>query len=68
MKQHNQCTCQGCDEVLNLEDLAPWLRQSTHTLYKRAAAGYPAFPRRLPGRNITVTCNAVKSWMRETTR
>ena len=39
MKQHNPCTCQGCNEVLDLTDLASWLHTSTHTLYKWASVG-----------------------------
>jgi predicted DNA-binding transcriptional regulator AlpA len=67
MKQHNPCTCQGCDEVLDLNDLASWLHTSTHTLYKWASVGYPTFPRRLALRNkrIAVTCNSVKHWLIE---
>ena len=67
MEQHNPYTCQGCDQVLDLECLAIWLQTSTHTLYKWASVGYPTFPRRLALRNkrIAVTCNSVKSWLIE---
>jgi hypothetical protein len=65
---HKPQTCQGCDEVLHLDDLSTWLRHSTHTLYKWASVGYPAFPRRLPGRTIAVTCVAAKAWLREMTK
>jgi hypothetical protein len=40
MEQHNPCTCQGCDEVLDLEILATWLHISTHTLYKVTSTTY----------------------------
>ena len=70
MKQHNPCTCQGCDEVLDLQDLASWLHTSTHTLYKWAAVGYPTFPRRLRlgNKRIAVTCQSVKHWLGEVAR
>jgi predicted DNA-binding transcriptional regulator AlpA len=67
MEQHNPYTCQGCDQVLDLDDLANWLHTSSHTLYKWASVGYPTFPRRLALRNkrIAVTCNSVKHWLIE---
>jgi predicted DNA-binding transcriptional regulator AlpA len=67
MNTHNACQCAGCDQVLHLDELALWFNESTSTLYKWAAAGYPAFPRRLNLRNkrIAVTCNSVKSWLKE---
>ena len=67
MEQHNPYTCQGCDQVLDLDDLATWLHTSTHTLYKWASVGYPTFPRRLRlgNKRIAVTCNSVKHWMSE---
>lgn len=65
--EHNPYTCQGCDQVLDLGDLANWLHTSTHTLYKWASVGYPTFPRRLRlgNKRIAVTCNSVKHWMSE---
>ena len=62
---HDTMTCPGCDRVLHLHDLAAWLGESPHTLYKWAAVGYPAFPRRLRLRNrrVAVTCASVKTWM-----
>jgi predicted DNA-binding transcriptional regulator AlpA len=66
-QQHQPSTCQGCDEVLDLEILATWLHTSTHTLYKWASVGYPTFPRRLrlANKRIAVTCNSVKHWLNE---
>jgi predicted DNA-binding transcriptional regulator AlpA len=66
-QQHKASTCQGCDEVLDLEQLATWLHTSTHTLYKWASVGYPTFPRRLrlANKRIAVTCNSVKHWLNE---
>ena len=62
---HDPTTCQGCDSVLHLQDLAEWLHESTHTLYKWAAIGYPEFPKRLRLRNrrVAVTCKATKAWL-----
>ena len=70
MEQHNPYTCQGCDRVLLMEELASWLQTSTHTLYKWATVGYPAFPKRLRFRNqrIAVTCSSVKHWLHECAR
>jgi predicted DNA-binding transcriptional regulator AlpA len=67
---HEAARCGGCDQVLDLDTLTELLGASTHTLYKWAAAGYPAFPRRLclPNRRIAVTCKATKAWMQEVTR
>jgi predicted DNA-binding transcriptional regulator AlpA len=66
-QQHKASTCQGCGEVLDLEQLATWLHTSTHTLYKWASVGYPTFPRRLRlgNKRIAVTCNSVKHWLIE---
>jgi predicted DNA-binding transcriptional regulator AlpA len=65
--EHNPYTCQGCDQVLDLDDLANWLHTSSHTLYKWASVGYPTFPRRLrlANKRIAVTCNSVKQWLSE---
>jgi predicted DNA-binding transcriptional regulator AlpA len=65
--EHNPYTCQGCDQVLDLDDLANWLHTSSHTLYKWASVGYPTFPRRLrlANKRIAVTCNSVKHWLSE---
>lgn len=64
---HDADRCGGCDQVLHLESITELLGVSAHTIYKWAAAGYPAFPRRLrlPNRRIAVTCNALKGWMKE---
>ncbi len=61
---HDMTTCTGCDAVLHLDDLAAWLGESVHTLYKWAAIGYPAFPKRMRLRNkhIVVTCRMAKAW------
>ena len=67
---HDADRCGGCDRVLDLDTLTELLGVSTHTLYKWAAAGYPAFPRRLRLRNrsIAVTCKSTKVWMLEVTQ
>ena len=67
---HDPNTCPGCDRVLHLDELADWLGESPHTLYKWAAVGHPCFPRRLRLRNrrIAVTCASVKAWLVEVTR
>ena len=67
---HDHTTCPGCDRVLHLDELATWLDESPHTLYKWAAVGHPCFPKRLRLRNrrIAVTCQSVKAWLAEVTR
>ena len=67
---HDPTTCPGCDRVLHLAELAAWLDESPHTLYKWAAVGHPAFPRRLRLRNrrVAVTCASVKAWLVEVAR
>ena len=67
---HDHTTCPGCDQVLHLAELADWLGESAHTLYKWAAIGHPTFPHRLRLRNrrIAVTCAAVKAWLVEVAR
>ena len=67
---HDPTTCPGCDRVLHLSELADWLDESPHTLYKWAAVGHPAFPRRIHLRNrrIAVTCRSVKAWLVEVAR
>ena len=70
MNPHDHLTCPGCDRVLHLEDLAAWLGESVHTLYKWSSMGHPHFPRRLRLRNkrIAVTCRSTKSWIVEVSR
>lgn len=70
MATYSHTDCEGCDQVLHLSDLTQWLNESPSTLYKWAAAGYPAFPRRLTLRNgrIAVTCNSMKSWLKVSVR
>ena len=67
---HDPTTCPGCDRVLHLSDLADWLGESIHTLYKWAAVGYPCFPKRLNLRNrrVAVTCKSVKAWLEAVAR
>ncbi len=67
---HDPNTCPGCDRVLHLSELADWLGESPHTLYKWAAVGHPCFPKRLRLRNrrIAVTCASVKAWLVAVTR
>ncbi len=67
---HDPTTCPGCDRVLHLTDLADWLGESPHTLYKWAAIGYPTFPKRfgLRNRRVAVTCASVKAWLVEVAR
>ncbi len=67
---HDHTTCPGCDRVLHISELAGWLDESVHTLYKWAAIGYPTFPRRLALRNrrVAVTCTSVKASLVEVAR
>jgi len=64
---HDHATCPGCDQVLHIGDLAAWLGESVHTLYKWSAIGSPVFPRRLRLRNgrVATTCRLTKAWLAE---
>lgn len=64
---HDVATCNGCDTVLHIADIAYWLHESVHTLYKYSAIGYPAFPKRLHLRNgrVATTCKFTKAWLEE---
>lgn len=66
---HDLASCSGCDQVLHVGDLAAFLGESTHTLYKWSAAGWPCFPKRLHLRNarVATTCKLVKAWLAEIT-
>ena len=67
--EHDNYSCPGCDRVLNVSELADWLCESVHTLYKWPAIGYPSFPRRLKLRNarVAVSCRSMKQWLAEAT-
>lgn len=62
---HDFATCPGCDHVMKINDLAAWLGESVHTLYKWSSWGYPEFPKRLKLRNgrVASTCRFVKEWI-----
>lgn len=64
---HDIATCTGCDHVMNIAQLAVWLGESVHTLYKWSAIGFPVFPKRLRLRNgrVATTCRLAKAWLAE---
>ena len=64
---HNLAACEGCDQILRIGDLAAWLGESVHTLYKYSAIGYPVFPQRVRLRNkrVATTCRLTKNWLAE---
>ena len=64
---HDVDTCSGCDHVMNIADVAAWLGESVHTLYKWSAIGFPVFPKRLGLRNrrVATTCRFAKAWLVE---
>ena len=64
---HDVATCTGCDTVLHIKEIAYWLHESVHTLYKYSAIGFPSFPKRLRLRNgrVATTCKFTKAWLEE---
>ena len=64
---HDFAHCAGCDHVAHVSELALWLNESVHTLYKWSAIGSPVFPKRLRLRNgrVATTCRLTKSWLTE---
>jgi len=64
---HDITTCPGCDHVMNIAEIAAWLGESVHTLYKWSAIGFPVFPKRLRLRNgrVATTCQLAKAWLAE---
>ena len=64
---HDFASCAGCDHVAHIQEIALWVHESVHTLYKWSAIGFPVFPKRLRLRNgrVATTCRLAKAWLAE---